>query len=191
MRHFSTMVRAGLLDLALGLLLLTGVCVADAPKPPQEQKPADCELILKGGRIEKLVLIDKDEKLIELVRPGDRVLLPAGQYAIRQIDVEGGWSSQWSNGPLLGQHWSTPDDRLLVLSPGRPCRPNMGMPLVPEISARRVGRLINVKCYGWQMCDGDGRSYRKVDRNARPPRFAVYQGDRDVTASGVGSLEFG
>jgi hypothetical protein len=44
--------------------------------------------ILKDRRVEKLVLIDKDEKLIAFVRPGDCVL-PAGQYEIRQIDVEG------------------------------------------------------------------------------------------------------
>jgi hypothetical protein len=190
MSHFSTMARAGALVLALGSLLPTAVCAADAPKPPQNKKPADCELILKGRRIDILVLIDKDEKLIELVRPGDRVLLPAGQYAIRQIDVEGGWSSQWAGGPQLGQLWSTPEERLLVLSPGEPCRPNMGMPLAPEISANRVGRLIKVDCRG-SMQDDDGRSYRKVERNATPPRFTVYQGDRDITASGAGSLEYG
>jgi hypothetical protein len=191
MRHFSTMVaRAGALVLAMSWLLPMTALPADAPKPPQKEKPADCELILKGRRIDILVLIDKDEKLIELVRPGDRVLLPAGQYAIRQIDVEGGWSSCWAGPAQAGQHWSTPDDRLLVLRPGKPCRPNMGMPLAPEISARRVGRLIKVDCRG-SMWDGDGRWYRKVERNATPPRFTVYRGDRDITASGAGSLEFG
>jgi hypothetical protein len=195
MRHFSTIaVRAGALVLAIWPLLSAAAHAADAPKPLQKEKPADCELILKGSRIEKLLLIDEREKLIELVRPGDRVLLPAGYYKIQQIDVQGGWSSWWTfkteaSHPNL--YLPTPENRLLLLSPDKPCRPNMGMPLVPEISARRVGRLIKVNCAGWMLYDGDGRMYTKLNGISPPPRFAVFQGDRDITASGAGSLEFG
>ena len=164
---------------------------ADVVEKKQPQKP-DCLLLLEGKHVEKLVLRDKQGKITELAHPAARVTLPAGEYQIEAIEVEGGYAMHWSYEPYSPQppaFWPPPSNRLLVLAPDKPCQPKIGMPLKPEISAKRIGRLINVTC-PW-LRDGDGRSYIAARSSPTLPKFTVYQGDRDITATGSGSLEFG
>jgi hypothetical protein len=194
MRHLCmTAAFAGAIVLA-GWLYPPAIALAgDVVKQAQPEKRADCELILEGRGIEKLVLSDKQGKVISLVRPGACVLLPAGEYQIEEIGVEGGWSSGWSIEPRSSApplHWPPPPDRLLALSPGKPCQPDIGMPLKSEISAKRVGGLIKVSYRPW-LRDGGGRPYMTLNSTPPPPQFAIYQGERDITASGAGSLEYG
>jgi hypothetical protein len=188
-----TAVIAGGLILAGWPLLSAIALAADVAKQAKAEKPADCRLILEGRHIEKLVLSDKHGKVINLVHPGARVLLPAGDYQIEEIEVQGGYWIKWSIGPRSVQPpspWPPQSDRLLTLSPDQPCRPNIGMPLKPEITAQRVGRLLKVSYKPW-LRDGDQRGYLTLERTPPPPRLAVYRGDREITAMGTGSLEYG
>ena len=106
------------------------------------------------------MLRDKQGKIFELDHPAARVTLPAGEYQIEAIEVEGGYQASWSLPPYSSEppsYWPPPNDRLLVLRPDQPCDPKIGMPLKPEITAKRVGRLIKVTYYrlaaGWR-CAG-------------------------------------
>ena len=80
----------------------------------------------------------------------------------------------WSYEPYSPQppaFWPPPSNRLLVLAADKPCQPKIGMPLKPEISAKRIGRLINVTC-PW-LRDGDGRSY--IAARSSPTLPQVYR----------------
>ena len=183
---------AVLLIVLVSSILPTPALAGDVMAQRPAKKPADCLLILEGKHIEKLVLRDKRGKMVELVHPAARVTLPAGEYQIDAIEVEGGYSARWSLEPYSPQspaHWPPPNDRLLVLKPDKPCQPNIGAPLKPAITAKRVGRLIKVSYVPW-LCDGGSRPYMTL-QSSHNATFAVYQGDRDITASGAGSLEFG
>lgn len=184
---------AGSLIASRSAILSTSALAGDVVAQKQAQQPADCQLILEGKHIEKLVLRDKQGKIVELVHPAARVTLPAGEYQIEAIEVEGGYAVSWSLGPYSPQppsFWPPPCDRLLVLTPEQPCDPKIGAPLKPEITAKRVGRLIKVS-YIPCLRDGGARPYMTRQPSSAPPTFAVYQGDRDITATGSGSLEFG
>ncbi len=188
----ATVAVVGLLIAMMSSILPAPALAADVVAQRPAKKPADCLLILEGKHIEKLVLRNKQGKIVELVRPAARVTLPAGEYQVDVIEVEGGYAANWSLGPYSPQspsHWPPPNNRLLVLSPDKPCQPNIGTPLKPEITAERVGRLIKVNYIPW-LRDGGGRTYMTL-QSSHNPTFAVYQGDRDITASGAGSLEFG
>jgi hypothetical protein len=193
MRHLCmTAAFAGVLVLA-GWSLPPVIALAEnVVKQAQPEKPADCRLILEGRHVDKLVLSNKQGKLIELVRPGACVLLPAGDYQVEEIEVEGGYYINWPLEPRSSEppsHWPPASNRLLRLRPETPCRPNIGMPLKPEITAKRVGRLVKVR-YSACLMDGGGRGYLPRERDLLP-QFAVYQGERDITATGAGSLEYG
>jgi hypothetical protein len=187
-----TVAVAGLLIALASSILPTIALAGDVAAQQQAKKPADCLLILEGKHIEKLVLREKQGKIVELVHPAARVTLPAGEYQIDAIEVEGGYSSRWSLEPYSPQtswKWPPPSNRLLVLAPDKPCQPNIGTPLKPEITAKRVGGLIKVTYNAW-LRDGGARPYMTL-QPPHNPTFAVCQGDRNVTASGAGSLEFG
>ncbi len=192
-RSCITAAVAGLLIASLSAILSTSALAGDVATQKQPQNPADCLLILECNHIEKLVLRDKQGRITELVHPAARVTLPAGEYQIEAIEVEGGYHVSWSLPPYSSApptFWPPPRNRLLVLTPDKPCNPKIGAPLKPEITAKRVGRLISVNYIPW-LRDGDARPYLTRQPSSAPPTFAVYQGDRDITATGSGSLEFG
>lgn len=184
-----------LVSLAAWLLVPAITWATDVVKQPEAEKPADCQLILEGKHIEKLVLSDKQGKVVNLVRPDARVLLPAGDYQIEEIEVPGGYITRWFVKPP--SPWPPPRDRLLTLSPDKPCRPNIGGPLKAtiDIKAKRVGRLVKVSYSLWLRGSEQWpyflRERAPVSEQAPLPQFAIYQGDRDITAMGAGSLEYG
>jgi hypothetical protein len=184
----------GLLIASASFLPPTLAVAGNVQEQRQAKKPADCLLILQGKHIDKLVLRDKQGKIVELVHPAARVTLPAGEYQIEWIEVEGGYQGGWSIPPFSLESpssWPPPSDRLLVLRPDKPCDPKIGMPLTPMIAANRVGRLIKVS-YNPFLRDGDRRGsyFCTLQGSHPPPTFTVYQGDRNITALGAGSLEF-
>ena len=54
----------------------------------------------------------------------------------------------------------------------------------PYVTAKRQGRLLTLDC---QLRDAGGRKYTSQTRT-NPPRFAIYQGDREIAS---GSFEYG
>ena len=98
-RSCITAAVAGLLIASLSAILSTSALAGDVATQKQPQNPADCLLILEGKHIEKLVLRDKQGRITELVHPAARVTLPAGEYQIEAIEVEGGYHVSWSLPP--------------------------------------------------------------------------------------------
>jgi hypothetical protein len=190
---WPTLVIAALLLGTAWLPRSASALAADAAKAPKAEKPADCHLILRGKQIERLVLSNAQGKVINLDHPGDDALLPAGEYQIEEIEVQGGYIARWTVNPP--SRWPPSKDRLLSLSPDKPCRPNIGVPLKAsiDITASRIGRVVSVSYHLWLQ--GNVQSlhcYYPAQRDQEPPpKFAVNQGDREITASGAGSLEYG
>lgn len=157
------------------------------------QNPDDGLLILKGRKVKKLVLSDRQGKLWTFDEPGDRVSLPVGEYRIRALEVAGGFCLVWDPSDVVESAkavWPPPDNRRLTIRPGQPCQADFGMPLKLHIvtNAHRVGRLIDAS-FSKTIADQGGRFY-SCTKNA-VPKFAVYKGGRDITDLGVGSLEYG
>jgi hypothetical protein len=166
--------------LAGWLLLSTAVLAAEPPLNPPATNPvaaepsATCELDLDGRHIARLVLQAEHGPRRELLRPGSSVSLPPGKYWIKQVELEGGYSAS----PRFVR------EKSFVLNPNEPCRPDIGAPLAPTIAMKRMGRLIKLD---YQLLDAGGRNY-VPDSNDRPPQFAVYQGDHQVSS---GSFKYG
>ena len=76
------------------------------------------------------------------------------------------------------------DHGTLTLAPNKPCRPNLGAPLSPSVTVKRMGRLLKLD---YQLRDDAGWTYQNNERT-KPPTFAIYQGDREI---GSGTFEYG
>jgi hypothetical protein len=187
----SFLLKAAVLLSMMWPLSVPSISAADATRTPETENSADCQLILEGRQIEKLVLSNEQGKVINLVHPGDTTLLPAGDYQIEEIEVQGGYVTRWvPNSPSL---WPPPKNRLLSLSPNQPCQPNIGGPLKAsiDISAKRKGRLVQATYHLW-LRGVEQSPYSPAHCGEVPPtKFTVYQGDREITGSGCGSLEYG
>ena len=62
------------------------------PASATARKPGDCELILEGKSIERLVLLDPHGLTKVIPSPGASVFLPPGRYVLQQVDFRG-WIS--------------------------------------------------------------------------------------------------
>ena len=205
----STLQFAGWCVLAGWLLLAPLSALSVEPtkehEPAKElrsEKSATCELILEGKHIDELRLgIGQSRDMILLVRPGSlgrrslghqqlgggddetklieagsSTFLPPRRYQILDVQVEGKYGTR---------RRSNDSERWLILSPQRPCQPDIGAPLVPTASVKRMGRLLKL---GYQLFDGGGREYFLGQVRGTPPSFAIYQGDRQI---GSGSFKYG
>jgi hypothetical protein len=189
----------GVVLVGVWLLAPLVIFAADATTlPAQKAKsdpPANCQLILEGRKIDALTVADRNGTLTTFKNPGNTVMLPAGEYRIIMVDVTGGFSlitPDLAREPLTT--WPPTRNFLLALSPDKPCRPNIGMPLKVDIhvSTDRVGNLIKAR-YSDSIRDEGNRTYHSARSSTResPPTFTIYKGEQDITAKGDGSLEYG
>jgi hypothetical protein len=165
--------------LAAWLLLLPAIAsAAETAKKQPALDPAawNCELIL-GKHIKTLSLVDEHGQCPAYRSRGASLLLPPGKYTIQQIDLQGGYSCSLQN---FGH-----PEKPLILAPGKPYRFDIRGPLMPHVTAERAGRLLTMN---YQLLDADGRKYLNREHSAKPPQFAVYQGDRLI---GSGTFEYG
>ena len=135
-------------------------------QPPSATESSYGELVLEGesGKfVERLTLWKAPAGTHNLVRPGPSVLLPPGSYRLVEIRLRGGYCTR----PF------TKEMETITISPGKPCRLNLGA-LRPSVDVQRRGPLLVLNC---QLCDSAGRHYFDETRD-NPPRFAVYDGDR-------------
>ena len=152
---------------AAGLLLLAGVA------PCLAAGASHGELIVEGELIESLTVTGKAGDSRTINRPGASVSLPAGQYSIQEIQLEGGFRC------VVPRTAET-----FTVSPDEPCRLKAGAPLTPGVTFKRSGKMLTLD---YELVDAAGRNYRRTGRSLDPPRFAVYQGEREI---GSGTFEY-
>lgn len=175
-----------------------GAAAPAAPAPSAVPKEGTLEIV--GSGIEKLVLSSHVERLVvsgslagrgsktdvffretgprtELIRPGRKVALPAGEYWIYQVALQGGWTFETAGIPPEANHFT--------IRPGQTSRLAIGAPLTAKVKVERFGEALEVN-FG-QLVDAAGRNYTSNPRGA-PPQVKIYQGDRLV---GSGKFEYG
>ncbi len=144
-----------------------------------------CELRIEGRAIQKLLLMDQRGGDVEIDRPGQSVALPAGEYYVREVVVEGGYRARrlyvWTD---RGACPATPGFDTFNLRPDEPHTLRIGAPLRPSVEVDRQGRILKLD---YKLLDAAGRQYLPQSLEGRPS-FAVFNGDRQV---GSGRFEYG
>jgi hypothetical protein len=128
---------------------------------------------VEGRSIETMVLESKTGRAFEVERPASSLQLPAGEYRVGEVVLEGSYvSSEYSD-------W-------FAVDPGTPHVLKIGAPLVPQVSASHFGRLLTIN---YDLVGAGGRSYRSLERSpANQPRFVVLKDNQEI-ASGL--FEYG
>ena len=157
------------------VLLLMGSAVGVGESVTASEKAG--ELRIEGEGIELLTLRTAAGARKTLDRPGSMVTLPAGDYCVDSIRLEGGHSTSSAEMPA---------ELRFVVRPGSPAALKAGAPLRQAIKVQRQGSSLVL---GYELIGQGGERYR-VGRNqgAATPGFAVYRGDRKVAS---GQFEFG
>ncbi len=137
--------------------------------------PAVYPLRIEGRGIERLELADEDQKPTEFTKPGTSVLLPAGRYFVREVELTGGFECY---GWLDDGGWITlPADSPPVVK--------AGAPLTPKVHLKRAGRLLQLD---YQLVDAAGRGYSPDEDSVPPPKFVIHKNGQII---GSGSFEYG
>jgi hypothetical protein len=134
------------------------------------RKPGDCELILEGKSIERLVLLDSRGLTKVIASPRTSVFLPPGRYVLQQVDFQGGF-------PLY-------PNEVLLLTPQTPTKLDVGKLLKPTVTATRKGRMLKLD---YQLLDAAGQNCANK-YYPYPPHFDVYLGNEKVAS---GNFEYG
>ena len=146
---------------------------------PATEQPAEdgtaCQLNIAGGFIEKLTLANKTGVPFEFDHPGPSLTLPAGQYCVRALVLEGGFYG--FGNPAADEYWFT-------LGPNAAYELRAGAPLRLNVQATRRGSVLTLD---YTLNDASGRKYVDTER-AELPTFTVY---RDGEKAGSGSFEYG
>jgi hypothetical protein len=158
------------LFLSILVLLNTGICLSQV----QEEGPATGELKLEGKHIQKLVFQYKGRKTENFDNPGESIKLPAGEYQLREVHLEGGYVSRLRIAP---GKWKTVDkDKPTVLKVGAPLKQTV-----------RAKRRTNLLVLNYELLGVGGGHYVRAQRD-KPPQFAIYSGDKKIAS---GKFEFG
>lgn len=158
------------LFLSILVLLSAGICLSQA----QQEGSATGELKLEGKHIQKLVFRYKDGKTEKFDNPGESIRLPAGEYQLREVHLEGGYVCRLG---IVPGRWKTVDtDNPMVLK--------VGAPLKQTVKPRRRENLLILN---YELLGVGGHRYVRGSR-AKPPQFTIYKGDRKITS---GSFEYG
>ena len=159
-------------------LLIVFPAAAFSAEPAAQQGAAGtvtAQLNINGKLIERLVLVNKADRVYEFERPASSVSLPPGRYFVREVHLQGGY---------LGNGRPRTDDDWFTLAPEQPHELNGGAPLTLNVETSRLGRTLTLD---YELNDAGGRKYLDRERSALPT-FAVYEGDEEI---GSGSFEYG
>ncbi len=163
--------------LSLGLVV---AAVAHGAEPPRGASAGNGTLEITGKGIEKLVLSGPGPgQEQQLDRPGPTVSLPAGQYSVKQILLQGGFEGRRHVTP-----GSFPDVKHFAITPGQSHRLEIGAPLTSTVTVKRRGGVLRLD---YTMFDAGGWKYFPRGREG-PPQVNIYQGDELV---GSGSFKYG
>lgn len=156
------------------VLLLLGSAGAEETGPASQEVG---ELRIEGQGIELLTVRNAAGVRKTFDRPGSTLTLPAGDYHVDSVRLEGGHSTQSAN---------VPANLRVTVGSRAPATLKVGAPLRQIIKARRQGSMLVLD---YELIGQGGEQYR-VSRNqgAATPGFAVYRGKRNVAS---GQFEFG
>ncbi|MHC4693088.1 MAG: hypothetical protein ACYS67_10135 [Planctomycetota bacterium] len=155
------------LFLSILVLLNTGICLSQV----QEEGPATGELKLEGKHIQQIIFVDRERKREKYNNPGESIKLPAGEYQLLEVHLEGGYVSNSFS------RWTTVDkDKPNVLKVGAPLKQSV-----------RVQRRRNLLVLDYELFGVGGHKYVQA-RRGTPPQFAIYRGDKKIAS---GKFEFG
>lgn len=135
------------------------------------KNPPTGVLKLEGTHLDYIELHAKDGHVERITRPEETVELPPGEYRLRQVRLEGGYTS---GGRV---DWVT-------VAVDKPATLKVGAPLVPAVRVQRQGRILRLT---YELRGVGGEIYTGGDRS-KPPTFAVYKGDKQIAS---GKFEFG
>lgn len=173
----STSKSAGYAAAVAWLLFLPASPAAAELTAGQSAEDAACELKIEGKFIRRLTLENKNGHLEQIDQPGPKLSLPAGQYRVRQVDLEGGYRHV--------DPYSAAKTQWFTLAAGRPYQLKLGAPLRPHVKATRVGRFLELD---YELLGAGGRKYSPQQPQANRPQFAVYKGGGRI---GSGRFEYG
>ena len=131
------------------------------------------QLMVRGESVVRLTLQDKNRRSREYSLSTPNLTMPAGQYSVREVQVEGGYRCF---------DFPTSDDDWFTITAGETHQIEIGAPLTPKVNTTRWGRLLVMN---YALVDAGGREYLGGDTTNRP-RFIVYAGEREV---GTGRFE--
>ncbi|RKY09072.1 MAG: hypothetical protein DRP66_03065 [Planctomycetota bacterium] len=156
------------------------ICLSVAAMPVFARAQADKKidqgrLKIVGKGIEHLVLVGKDRKRHEFGTPGDILSLPPGRYYTEQVRLKGRFSCNT---------YSRTSTNSFKIDPNSTTELKIGAPLTQTITVARKGRILQL---GYGLCGIGGEKYTS-DSRSKPPKFAVYKGDKKI---GGGKFEFG
>jgi len=158
----------------LFFLAAAAPCLADDDGGSSPKDPLEGELQIEGKLIQSLTLVGAAGDKQTITRPEETVSLPVDQYRIHQIQLSNGYICSY---PTTAESFSVTKDQ--------PCKLQAGAPLTPGLTLERSGKIVELD-YG--MVDAAGRNYSGGGASPEPPRFTVYQGDREI---GSGTFEYG
>lgn len=145
---------------------------------PAEPNEVLCELTIHGDSIRRLTLIERHGAGQAFESPGATVKLPAGEYRVEAVTIEGGYELS----PLesFRQEW------FRVTEKG-PNELSVGAPLYPTVTTRRHGGFIQMD---YDVVDGAGRNYQREFTEKMPPAptYTVFSDGKQI---GSGSFEYG
>jgi len=156
------------------LFLGTGVYLCQAQETDRPNSALG-ELKLQGKYIDRLVLRRKDGRTERFNRPAETIKLPAGEYHLQEVRLEGGYTCRLLS--VSGRDWVTVDE-------DKPAVLKVGAPLEQTVKAKRQGRILVLN---YELVGAGGEKYTGGDRS-KPPTFTVYKGDKEIAS---GKFEFG
>ncbi len=162
----ADLVAATILNLALGP---GSLCAKETPTPSAQGTNLG-ELKVQGKYIERLVLRQKDGAIREFGKPGETIKLPAGEYRLEQVRLQGGYSCGITR-PISDADWVT-------VAADKPAVLKVGAPLKQTVEVRREGSLLLLN---YKLLGAGGEAYTS-DKRSDPPAFTVYKGDKKIAS---------
>jgi hypothetical protein len=156
------------------LFLGIGVCLCEAQEA-MEQNSALGELKLQGKYINYLVLRRKDGRTERFNRPEETIKLPAGEYRLQEVRLEGGYTCRLLS--VSGRDWVTVDE-------DKPAVFKVGAPFKQTVRVQRQGGILVLN---YELLGVGGEKYTGGDRS-KPPTFSVYKRDKEIASD---KFEFG
>ena len=155
--------------------LLVAILGAGPKVEPPVAAPSNGWIELEGKSTESLTVEGRNGIQRVLERPGSHVPLPAGEYRLRGVQLQGGY--HWQLLPGAEEPWFRVDA-------GATHKVEAGVPLRPHATASPGAGYLVLDA---DLRDAAGRKYGGP-RQGNPPRFVVTKNGREV---GSGSFEYG
>jgi len=155
-----------------GVLLGTVLLCTPPPAGGGEQTPETGTLRIEGQGIERLVLQGSTGPRMVYYYREPNLVLRAGSYRLEEVVLQGDYSSLGLQIPAAA--------RVLKIEPGGLVTLKLGDPLRQTVNIERWGRSLVLK---YQLFGQGGESYAVTQRQAaKPPAFAIYQGENKVAS---------